>query len=167
MGRSKIVAEVINKFLSATLEEISMLSCEVETKAEAMAAGPRKGALNFDASARVKGVIAEAEGLPVGMYTHFALEIFQDRKPTKKDPSPRTDLARISVGYASFFSVSPINKDAISEHECDEFAVTEGFRLIQPYIQQHMSEITGRLGFPPLLIPSGAIDVEIYIELES
>ena len=167
MGRGKIVEEVINKFPNATLDEITMLSCEVETKAEAMATGPRKGPLKFDASARVKGVMAEAEGLPVGMYTHFELEVFQDRKPTKKDSSTKTDLARILVGYASFFSVSPINKDDISEPECDEFALREGFRLIQPYIQQHVSEMTGRLGFPPLLLPSGAIDVEIYEELDS
>lgn len=167
MGSRKLDQIIVDKFPNAHLHEISMLSCEVETIPESMAAGPKKGPLRFTASAKVKGFLATDGGLPVGMYTRFELEIFQARKPTKRDPSTKTDLARVSVGYAAYFSVPSINTEEITESECDQFALGEGIRLIQPYIQQHVSDMTGRIGFPPLLLPNHAIDTEIYNELDS
>lgn len=96
----------------------------------------------------------------------MAVEVYQGRRPTKKDPSEAVLLAGVSLAYLALFSVEPALRDVPSDDDLAAFATGEGFAAMFPYLQQHVADLVGRLGFPPLVLASGDVEVAVMSESE-
>lgn len=146
-----------------TFEMVRFLlsDCVIETQ-EALSAGPRKGwSLMFKAGVSVHAELTESDKSTVGMLMLLELQIAHERKAKKRVSHAMISLAEFKVNYMAYFKFAETDVIPKDREFFEMFATEDGIRACHPYIQEHISDQTSRMGFPPLML--GLSDLELSL----
>ena len=137
---------------SFELLQFLLSDCSIKTD-EAWATGPRKGwGLMFKAFVFVQAARSKSDESTVGMSTRLTLNIFLERQATKRTSHAVTSLAEFEVDYLAFFKFADTDEIPKDKDFFEMFASRDGIQYCHPYIQEHISNLTTRMGFPPLML---------------
>lgn len=106
------------------------------------------------------GLTYELEDEPLAQYTtgdeylyiviNYKLNIFEISPPEDGKPSEELPVATLEFAYAGAFH-SGEESDFLTE-EVEAFARTTGAFALYPYAREYVSDVTGRMGLPPLTL---------------
>ena len=72
-------------------------------------------------------------------------------EPNESD-KPEADVARIEFEHAALFIINMDDQEPPAPEELNAYAVTTGQFALYPYVREYISNITTRLGLPPLTV---------------
>ena len=134
------------------LSRFTLSSCGIE-RLPAMSKGFRKGwALNFKANAKLNCWSNHFLEPSISMLTALNLDIFYERRETKKTKSAEEALVTMEFHFISFFEFQKGSELPTEQEFYQQFALGKGVNLSHPYIQEFVVNMTNRLGFPPLML---------------
>lgn len=146
---------------SFELQQFLLSDCSIKTH-ESWAKGPRKGwGLMFKAFVFVHAAQFEFDESSVGMLTRLTLNIFLERQATKRVSHAMTTLAEFEVDYMAVFKFADTDAILKDRDFFEMFASKDGIQYCHPYIQEHISNVTTRMGFPPLMLGLSDLDLSI------
>lgn len=146
---------------SFELVQFLLSDCVIETQ-EALSAGPRKGwTLMFKAGVLVHAVLTEADESTVGMLMRLELQIAHERKAKKRVSHAMINLAEFKVNYMAYFKFAETDVIPKEKEFFEMFATRDGIQACHPYIQEHISNQTARMGFPPLMLGLGDLELSL------
>ncbi len=123
-----------------TLDHLQLQECEFELVEE----GNSKKSLDFLARAEVS-VVLGPEPTKCAMLLVTSLDVV---------------LAQSAIAYVSYFSVEPGFSNPDDKKELEDFARRIGIQMVFPYVQQFVMDLTGKAGFPPLILAMSELHVE-------
>jgi hypothetical protein len=126
---------------------VNLFSCELRTKS---APGSSK-ALRYTVKTTGFVLPGPIEG-HIGYRLGLLLTIGEPRKATKRDPNLSRTLATIESMYFTSFEVDAQVITSLSETQKEKFAKGRALVALHPYVQEHIVDLTTRMGYPPLVI---------------
>lgn len=69
-----------------------------------------------------------------------------------KEDAPAEPVARVEFEHAALFVIDKGAENPPGTEELNAYAVTTGQLALYPYVREYVSDITGRLGLPPLTL---------------
>jgi preprotein translocase subunit SecB len=115
----------------------------------------------FKAVVFVHAAGSEPDESNVGMLTRLTLNIFLERQATKRASHAVTSLAEFEVDYMAVFKFTNTDEIPKDKDFFEMFASRDGVQCCHPYIQEHISNLTTRMGFPPLMLGLSDLDLSV------
>jgi len=130
---------------AANLLDIRMLSAKVDL--EKVAPGDD---LTFELDIQQK-VEREEDADFFAVRGTFSVEIYEIPESDESD-NPRSDVASVTFEYAALYGLSDLGDYAPTNEEFQAYAETAGTFALYPYAREFITNVTSRLGLPPLVI---------------
>lgn len=133
------------------------------SRLESMVEPDERLPLAFRASLRV-GCIDNENPRVVGIPIMLNLEILQKRKPTKRNPAAEVRLAEVESFYAAMAKWPEGQAAPREDKDLEELALGAASDLVFPHLQEAISDITRRMGYPPLVLGRSDIELSLFRE---
>lgn len=82
----------------------------------------------------------------------YRLSISTESTPVGDEPKKETAVAKIEFEHAALFVIDKTTDDPPRPEELNAYAISTGQFALYPYVREYVSDITGRLGLPPLTL---------------
>lgn len=120
--------------------------------------------LSYTAFAQIFSVTVSEGGDQLGLAGMLHVYITHVNPGAADDVAPEdvTDLASISIGFITACVLQPrLKPAAIADASTDPWYVDQVIRAAHPTLQQHVSQMTMWMGFPPLGLPLAEINIQV------
>jgi hypothetical protein len=82
----------------------------------------------------------------------YHLSISADSTSTDEEASKDSAVAKIEFEHAALFVIDRNADDPPLPEELNAYAISTGQFALYPYVREYVSDVTGRLGLPPLTL---------------
>jgi hypothetical protein len=82
----------------------------------------------------------------------YHLSISADPVPSDEEAERDLSVAKIEFEHAALFVIDKGADDPPEAEELNAYAISTGQFALYPYVREYISDITGRLGLPPLTV---------------